>query len=499
MTGVSEIRLVSKIEGASESARYTFGKEPRSGLPPFLVRFLRPGDDLEFLAGCHTEILVERRNPGHQLFRMLYATIGYVTRPKENESGTGLFVRAELPRCSDSLKSLVLSGDAIRRYFYQMDRENESATLYRLLDAPESGTSADLRIAWRVRQLELGLNPANAAERSKLERAFNILAHPDLRDCYDALRRDEDAPALFPYGGFGSILVEGNLSDNGKAFFGHRILAYKPDIRSRRVSLLLRQCEFFADRVMCQDRRRKLEVWLDASLLPGVQWDRTWNHWKRWLRSRIEVEATFVPSGKCRLLNGAWLLRTWDVALPSRLRVTMPDGIADDVHRARAIHTLLGEHANLVEKIRAEVQKQPIEHTKIRDWFDGVGASKHLKPQHVTWHPDYDPYYFEQLRQRSGTWFLFGSEYLFVWPHVLISEVPQLGHATYVFVKPSEIETFMRDYSRATRDDIRHNRYNVATQLGFVGRIVRGRNKNRWLADVLKLVDKKADSVEVLK
>jgi hypothetical protein len=395
------------------------------------------------------------------------------------------------------MASVLLSGDAIRRYFYQVDHEHESATLYLRLGVSPSATPADLRMAWRIRQIELGAHAANVAERAQIERAFNILAHPDLRKCYDSLRRDEDAPPLFPYGGFGSILVEGNLSEDCGAFFAHRILAYRPEMSSRRVSLLLRQCEFFADRIVCRDTRRKLEVWLDANLLPGLKWDRTWNHWRQWLQSRIEVDATFVRTGKYRIRNGEWILATWHAALPSRLRVTMPDGIADDVHRARAIHALLGEHANVVEKIRAEVQKQPVEHIQIQDWFDGVGASKQLKPQHVTWQRDYDPYYFEQLRRRSRTWFLFASEYLFVWPGVLISEVPQLSRATYVFAKPNDIQAFMRDYSRATREDIRRNRNNVATQLGFIGRVVRGRKKKRWLTDVLKLAGEKANSVEV--
>ena len=38
-----------------------------------------------------------------------------------------------------------------------------------------------------------------------LELAFNVLAHADLRNCYDALCKNEDAAPLFPYGGFGSI------------------------------------------------------------------------------------------------------------------------------------------------------------------------------------------------------------------------------------------------------------------------------------------------------
>jgi len=466
-------------------------------LPAFLGRFIRRADVLRLQPEARGGVLIERPSRRSQPQYLLYATLGYATQPKESENGAGFFLRAELNKSSDGLKSVLLSGDAVRRYFYQVDREQESATLYRRLGASPSATPTDLRVAWRIRQLELGMPPANGAERARVERAFNILAHPNLRQCYDSLRRDEDAPPLFPYGGFGSILVEGKLSEDGGAFFAHRILAYRPEMNPRRVSLLFRQCEFFADRIVCRDSRRKLEVWLDANLLSGLNWNLTWNHWKHWLQSRIEVNATFVRTGKYQLRKGEWILLTWYAALPSRLRVTMPDGIADDVHRARAIHALLGEHASVVERIRAEVQKQPVEYLQIQDWFNRLGASAHLKPQHVTWQPDYDLYYFEQLRQRSRTWFLFGSEYLFVWPHILISEVPQLGHATYVFVKPSDIEAFMRDYSRAMRDDIRHNRYDVATQLGFIGRIVRGRKKKRWLTDLLKLADEKADSVEV--
>lgn len=466
-------------------------------LPAFLGRFIRRAYALRFLLEGSDGVLIERPIPRLQLRYLLYAAIGYVAQPTKSEKSGGFLVRAELGKCSDSLRSLVLSGDAIRDYFYRIDREHESATLYERLGASQSATPADLRMAWRVRQLELGAHATNAAERAQIERAFNILAHPDLRHCYDSLRRDEDAPPLFPYAGFGSILVEGQLSADSGAFFAHRILAYRPDMTSRRVSLLLRRCEFFGDRIVCRDTRRKLEVCLDANLLPGLNWDLTWNHWKQWLQGRIEVDATFVRTGKHRLRNREWILLTWYAALPSRLRVTTPDGIADDVHRARTIHTLLGEHANVVEKIRAAVQKQPVEHVQIQDWFDRLGASTHLKPQHVTWRPDYDPYYFEELRNRSRTWFLFGSEYLFVWPHVLISEVPQLGHATYVFAKPSDIQAFMGNYSRVTREYIRRNRNNVATNLGFVGRVVRGRKKKRWLADVLNFAGEKADSVEV--
>src|SRR5271157_4875250 len=61
---------------------------------------------------------------------------------------------------------------------------------------------------------------AYPSERVALERAFNIVGQPELRACYDSLLADPDAPAIFPYGGFGSLLVAGEPSRDGKTFFG---------------------------------------------------------------------------------------------------------------------------------------------------------------------------------------------------------------------------------------------------------------------------------------
>ena len=466
-------------------------------LPAFLGKFINRADVVRMLPPGKDDLLVERSSSGSRRQCLLYTSIGYVAPPRLSEEGGGILARVELPERSFGPKAMFLSGDAIRHYFYALTDSNPPQSLYAILGVFEAATPADLRVAWHVCQLEFGARAMKASERFGAERALNILSHPDLRKCYDTLRREEDAPPVFPYGGFGSILVEGNLSNDGEAFFADRILAYRPEMRSRKVSLLLRQCNFLADRAICRDLRRKLEVMLDPGLLPGVEWDITWNNWKHWLRTRIEVDATFVRAGKYRLRGREWILRTWLTALPSRLRVTVPEGVDSDVERAKAIQGLLGEHAEIVDRIRAEVHEQPVEHVQIQDWLDRLGASTHLKPQHVTWRPDYEPYYFEQLNRRSTTSFLFRDEYLFVWANVLIAEIPQLGHATYVFRKPEDVRAFMRRYSSATRGDIRRNRDNVATELGFIGRIVRGRNKKRWLNDVLRLAGEKADYVEV--
>ena len=465
--------------------------------PEFLRRFVLPSDRVVSLSvgapGIDPQLLIER--PGRSRpWQWLFASIGYVSQPKEGDHG--FFVRAELPKVN-APKALFLSGASLRRYFYLLDEDaGQRETLYDTLGTFESASPADLRLAWRLRCVELSVDRTGFRERAKVERAFNILAHPDLRNCYDRMRRDEDAPPLFPYGGFGAIFVAGRLSDDGGAFFADRIVSYKPEMRTRKLSLLLRRCEFFANRVICLDPRRKVEVLLDGNLLPGVQWDLTWNQWKHWLKSRIEVEATLVHAGKYRFRKGEWILRQWFAALPSRIQVSLPADLAADVERAQAIHKLLGEHADLVTHVREELVKRPVEHTVIQNWFDQLAVSPYLRPHHITWLPDYEVYYFDQLRRRSRTWFLFRDEYLFAWANVLIAEVPQQGHATYLFARPTSMEEFMKHYAGTTREDVRHNRNDVATRLGFIGRVVRGRRKKRWLNDVLKHAGEKADYVE---
>jgi hypothetical protein len=109
--------------------------------------------------------------------------------------------------------------------------------------------------------------------------------------CCDALSKDSQAPAVFPYGVFGSILVVGERSRTGDAFFTIRILAFLPEQRHRHFRTPLRRCEFYSDRALYRDLSRKLEVWLDPGGLALV-WDATWNQWKHLLG------AVFVRSGK---------------------------------------------------------------------------------------------------------------------------------------------------------------------------------------------------------
>ncbi|MCP5114468.1 MAG: hypothetical protein GY953_26870, partial [bacterium] len=275
---------------------------------PFLGRFLQVSDRVAPLVGASEEVLTDfliERSARYGNRTLLSANIGHVTQPKTGHNGAS-YVRAEMPGCAPT-NAIHIETAALRRYFYLLDEDHADESLYRVLRTTEEASPADLRLAWRLRSLELDASHDSTRDRGRVERAFNVLAHPDLRTCYDALRSSPDAPALFPYGGLGSILVEGQLSADADLFFARRIVAYRPKMGTRRLTLLLRRCEFLTERVVCRDPRRKVEVWLDGGLLP-LSWDITWNQWRHWLKSRLEVEATLVHAGKYRSHQGEWQL-----------------------------------------------------------------------------------------------------------------------------------------------------------------------------------------------
>jgi hypothetical protein len=96
------------------------------------------------------------------------------------------------------------------------------------------------------------------------------------------------------------------------------------------------------------------------------------------------------------------------------------------------------------------------------------------------WRQDYDSYYHEQLTKRTRVMYVFRDEYIFDLEKSVVVEVPQASHATYVFTKPTDVKHWVWQYAKTTRQDIRLNRGNIAESLGFLGRVVHGKNKAEW-------------------
>jgi hypothetical protein len=380
---------------------------------------------------------------------------------------------------------MILSIECVKRHFYFGSAGDGRDCPYGLLAVDRYASVAGLRLSWRVKTVAARLSSA-VHLKAKVERAFNLLANPEVRAAYDAWLQDEDNPLPFPYAASGDCVVAGRLSKDGETFFANAILAFKPNVQPKRIEVLLRQCEFLPDRIVFRDSKRKVEIWLDAGLLEGLRWDSTWNNWKPWLRSRISIASDFVEAPKVHFEDGERVLTSWWIALPSRISVMTPASLSEDIERARAFHDLLGRHAEILTKVREQAAREPVEAGTVQFWFDELGAAPALRPEFATWQPDYDVFYFDQLRQRSRTWFLFREEYLFVLPGAVVSEIPMPGHASYTFAEPPDLDRFLRRYSGVARTDIRMNKDGVATELGFVGRVLRGTKKKRWLADVLK-------------
>jgi hypothetical protein len=321
-----------------------------------------------------------------------------------------------------------------------------------------------------------------------LERAFNTLAQPQTRSCYDSLLKDSSVPTLFPYGGFGSILVAGNRSPDGQTFFVSKILSFLPEHRERRFRAPLRNIDFHNDRAIYHDVRRKLEVTLDQSAMP-ITWDATWNQWRHLLGAKVELHGTFVETGKYRNRRGEWRLIKWETALPSRIEVKLPSDVADQIETARKSYHRFGEFSDALAKIRARIEREPMEREQLRSLCWDLGIPGNFDIAQINWKPDYDPFFYQQLSRRARQMYVFRDEYIFDLPSGIAVEKPQLGHATYLFSKPSNMEAFLAVYIKSPKEDIRKNRGNIAEKLGFLGRTVHNSNPRLWLKNLESFLD----------
>jgi len=464
---------------------------------------IRPGDEISFplpteSAEAGTEIYVRKPSSGGR-GRDLYQTpVSYAAQPKADKRER-LYIRAEVPAGRLGISSIHLPCEVVRDYFYvatRRQRWERQTNLYDVLRITSTASLAELRVAFRLRQLELRAAGASNRDGATLERAFNILAQPELRACYDSLLKDHSAPALFPYGGFGSILVAGDRSRDGQTFFASQILAFRPELRERRFHAPLRNFDFYDDRAIYHDARRKLEVTLDQSAMP-ITWDATWNRWRHLSGVKVELQGTFVRTGKYRRRNGQWSLNEWEIALPSRIRVKVPANIAEQIEAARKTYHRFGEFSDALDRIRARIEREPLEREQLRSLCWDLGMPGDFDVSQISWKPDYDPFFYQQLCRRARGLYLFREEYIFDLPRVVAVETPQLGHATYLFSKPQSIEAFLAAYVATTKEAIRQNRANVAEKLGFLGRVVHGSNPRVWLRGLKARLGEAADCAQV--
>jgi len=496
-------QVVTHLTPADGRTDCVLADQTRVSISDFLAGFVLPGDQLEFDvlrgSGEGIELRIIKNGQAGRSRELYEAPIGYVTKPKPDKRQE-LFLRAEVVAGGLGISAIHLTNEAVRNYFYTVDRKetwSQQQTLYQTLGSSPAASLSDMRLAFRVRQLELQVAHTPKPGLQTLERAFNILGNLELRQCYDDLLVSAEAPALFPYGGFGSILVCGELSRDGNRFFAHRILSFLPTRRQRRFRAALRKVDFYDDRAVYRDSRRKVEVVFDANLLP-LGWDATWNQWKHLLGAKIGIEATFVKSGTYRLHAGQWYRIDWELALPSRIQVELPSNIQEAIEAARRAHHRFGQYSAPLERIREQIAQRPIERSELSAICTTVGMPSDFDIAQITWHPDYDPFFYRELCRRARGLYLFRNEYIFDLEQTVVVEVPQLGHATYLFAKPRSFDEFVARYAGTTKEDIRKNRGNVAQTLGFLGRIIHGSDPRHWLRELRARIGERVKYLQTL-
>jgi hypothetical protein len=500
MSSVPTIReYVANVQLQQDSTVCVFSNQTRLLLSRMLAKHLGVGDEITFAIptddASPTEVLITKKAACGSSWYVYQAGIGYVSQPKQDKRGQH-FVAAEVRRGSLGISTVFLPCELLRDYFYHLPRNTNGVsppTLYGMLRIPASASSSELRVAFKLRDLELRTLGSPRRERVALERAFNIVGQPELRACYDALQADPEVPAIFPYGGFGSLLIAGEPSRDGQTFFARRIVAFSPELRRRRLHVPLRKCDFYDDRALCRDVRRKLEFWLDPALLHTL-WDRTWNQWKHLLGSKIDVEGTFVQSGRYRKRRGEWEFVNWETALPSRLEVKVPVDFQQQLETARTTHHRFGQYSRALDQIRLRLEHRALERVELERMCSELHLPGDFDIAQISWRADYDPFFYRQLSRRARRIYLFRDEYIFDLEKAVVVETPQLGHATYIFAKPRSMDNFLALYTKIMKDDIRRNRDNTAERLGFLGRVIHGTNPRAWLKEVKRRIGENVNS-----
>lgn len=457
-------------------------------LPRFLVSQVGIGDEIAFpipiQEPARSEVLVHKNLSSNRRTSLYLAPIEFVSQPRLDKRDQS-FVSARVSGAL-GISSVFLPCDTVREYFYAKGvskKGSDCDTLYKVLRTVPSASPAEIRVSFKLRALELKANGVARPEHAMLERALNILGNPELRAHYDTLLANPETPAVFPYGGVGSLLVAGECSRNGETFFARRILAFVPDQLQRRFHLPLRHCEFYADKALCRDARRKLQFWLDPDLIHAT-WDPSWNRWKHLLGTKIEVQGAFVRGGNYEKRGRNSKFVDCETGLPSRLSVKLPKDFEQDIKTAQNTYCRFGQYSRALDQIRLCLEHKAIERKDLERMCSELGIPGDFDIAQISWRLDYDPFFYRELSRRARRIYLFRDEYIFDFETGIISEIPQLGHATYIFSRTRNMDQFLDVYIKSTKGDIRRNQENRGERLGFVGRLVHGANPRTWLREI---------------
>ena len=101
----------------------------------------------------------------------------------------------------------------------------------------------------------------------------------------------------------------------------------------------------------------------------------------------MEVNATFVKSGKYRWHRGKWELVTWETALPSRLEIKLPSDFAQQIEVAKRTYHRFGQYSPALDKIRSLVERNPMEKAEIERILSAMKVPGDFEVAQISWQP----------------------------------------------------------------------------------------------------------------
>src|SRR5258708_34563849 len=138
-------------------------------------------------ATANTEVYI--RKPSLRRADVYQVKAGYAALPKLDKREES-FVRVQVAEGHLGINAIHIPCPVIRDYFFAANRRASwpsQPTFYYVLRLPQDVTYKELRLAYRLRRLELDKQNASKAELATIERAYNMLTDPHIRGVYDAL------------------------------------------------------------------------------------------------------------------------------------------------------------------------------------------------------------------------------------------------------------------------------------------------------------------------
>ena len=408
-------------------------------------------------------------------------------RPKRDRHGRS-FVILDASAAQHGISKVLVTSAQIRDYFFAPDRSAQWAdqpSWFEVLGIRKNSTPAETRLAYRVRMLELKpeRSQSNRSIQAQLARGLQILLDPDLRRNYLLLLEHPDAGVAFPPWTIGLLRATGQKK--GELFIVRDILSFFPRTEERSARLALHRFRFEGTEAVYRDARKRIVIRFDSSLLP-MQWTDDWNTWAHLAQGSITVEAMFWQQTRFRRTETGFQPRVWSQPFQSTLTVQNPLSVAPRFEAARAFWEHFHPHADIVALLRARLEQEAMEAQQAAEWCHAHGVRAPVEARWVNWEPDYDEGVYRELAARARAVYLFRNEYLFVFGQTVVSEIPQAGHASYIFRPNTSLDAFLRSYAKTTRHAIRTEPKNARTTLGYTGRIPHLKDLSVWIEKIAR-------------